>query len=139
MGKLKQVPAEHEARMHDLALQLMDAARAAAAATFGDDVADHQIATSVAVQTALQAVFSAEMAADRKKGEEAFVAVNPVVMQARWYGVGQGVGQMLGSIAAMGPLALLEATAHINVGLERAIMQRAPAVAERFRQRREGK
>lgn len=136
MSTMKQVPAEHEARMHDLALQLMDAARAAATATFGDRVTDHSVATSVAVQTALQAVFTAEMAADRKKGEETFVAVDPEVMRSRWFGVGQGVGQMLGSIAAMGPLALIEATAHINAGLERAVMQRAPEVAERFRQRK---
>lgn len=137
--KMKRVDDAAQDRLLDLALQLMDAARAVVTDTFGPMVDDPLTATSVATQMAIQAVCAAEPASNRKRGEDEWSGVEHREMLSRFHGVGAGVGQAIGAFAPAGPLAQLEGLHAVNQGIESALEKRSAMTVERWKQSKGGR
>lgn len=83
-------------------LSLMTRSRAAASEMFGSRLTSAGEATMVASSVAVQAVFMAEISESRKAGEEQFVSVDFEDIRARVFGMGQGIGMVLGGLSLAG-------------------------------------
>lgn len=136
---MKQVGGADQERLLDLALQLMDACRAVSAQTFGQALGDTGTAVSVATQMAVQVVFSAEIAHNRRRGEDEWAKIDADEMMARFHGLGAGVGQAVGSFAPAGPEAQLAALIEVNRGLESAMGKRGAITAQRWKDTKGGR